>query len=74
MQSGEGRTGIEMKKSWEKPKLIILMRSKPEEQVLTICKTTSSAAMPSSEFEGCSQIVERAPMALCSDCSSWSAS
>jgi len=31
-------------KSWEKPQLIVLVRSQPEESVLTACKLTNSKA------------------------------
>ena len=70
----KGGQESEMKKPWQKPKLIVLVRGAPEERVLGACKTTSSAAMPSSEFEGCAQVVEGAPMALCTDCSTWGTS
>jgi len=29
-----------MKKQWEKPELVVLVRSNPEETVLTACKVT----------------------------------
>jgi hypothetical protein len=31
-----------MKKTWEKPKLIVLVRGRVEENVLSSCKTSSS--------------------------------
>ncbi|MBC8446887.1 MAG: hypothetical protein H8D78_03980 [Chloroflexi bacterium] len=34
------------KKQWQKPELIVLVRSKPEEAVLTACK---GAAMPGAD-------------------------
>lgn len=34
---------MEMKKEWEKPKLIVLIRGKPEESVLLFCKTLGYA-------------------------------
>jgi len=34
------------KKPWQKPELIVLVRSKPEEAVLVICKA------PNSQFQG----------------------
>jgi len=34
-----GRGQIEKKEKWVKPKLIILTRGKPEEDVMTACKT-----------------------------------
>ena len=35
-----------MKKQWEKPELIILTRSKPEEAVLTACKSNPQTLGP----------------------------
>jgi hypothetical protein len=32
---------VEMKKAWEKPQLIVLVRSTPEEAVLTGCKNAN---------------------------------
>jgi len=34
------------KEKWGKPKLIILTRGKPEERVLTTCKTAAMNVMP----------------------------
>jgi len=31
------------KKPWQKPELIVLVRSNPEESVLTVCKNASAA-------------------------------
>ena len=31
------------KKAWQKPELIVLVRSKPEESVLTFCKNANAA-------------------------------
>ncbi len=44
------------KKSWEKPQLIALVRSRPEEQILSACKTVNSSygVGPSSNIGGCS--------------------
>jgi hypothetical protein len=42
------------KKEWERPELIVLARSKPEEAVLTACKFTGSG--PSS-FENWCKLV-----------------
>ena len=41
--SGEKGDNLKMKKIWEKPKLIILVRGRPEESVLAGCKTTGTA-------------------------------
>ena len=42
-------------KTWEKPKLIVLVRGKPEEAILTVCKTGDGTATsgPHWEFMGC---------------------
>ncbi len=45
-------------KAWQKPELVVLLRSRPEEAVLTVCKveTTPSGAQlaPSfNTFKGC---------------------
>jgi len=42
-------------KLWEKPKLIVLVRGKPEEAILTVCKTGDGTATsgPHWEFMGC---------------------
>jgi hypothetical protein len=40
-------------KVWEKPQLIILARSKPEEAVLTACKTDATAGGNASQNAGC---------------------
>ena len=41
------------KKQWQKPQLVVLLRSKPEEAVLTACKTASLSAGPKNAQEGC---------------------
>jgi hypothetical protein len=33
-----------MKKTWQAPQLIILTRSKPEEAILSVCKTVAGAS------------------------------
>ncbi len=42
-------------KTWEKPKLIVLVRGKPEEAILMNCKTGSNTIPGGSYwyFEGC---------------------
>jgi hypothetical protein len=37
--------GEAMKKTWKKPKLVVLYRCKPEESVLAICKADISGSM-----------------------------
>jgi hypothetical protein len=44
-----------VRKEWEKPQLIILVRGRPEEAVLTACK--SSGAGPGTDFAACTDIV-----------------
>ena len=41
------------KKEWRKPELIVLVRSKPEEDVLVICKFTSVRGGPSYVNHAC---------------------
>lgn len=38
MKKNKGKEESVLKKTWEKPKLIILVRGKPEESPLSICK------------------------------------
>ena len=44
-------------KTWEKPKLVVLVRSKPEEAILTTCKLqpgmTGQAGVPLAQQAGC---------------------
>ncbi len=42
----------ENKKAWVTPELIVLVRSKPEEAVLTGCKTAAAAIGPSNAGAG----------------------
>ena len=41
-------------KKWEKPQLIVLVRSRPEESVLETCKTGFESG-PGAGFAGCMQ-------------------
>jgi len=41
------------KKKWERPKLIVLVRSRPEEVVLSYCKGMGGSADPSSGHGPC---------------------
>ena len=34
--------GVEMKKTWRKPKLVVLFRGRPEEYVLAACKSANN--------------------------------
>jgi hypothetical protein len=42
-----------MMKTWEAPKLIVLVRSRPEEMILQSCKTCHIMAGPGNFFDGC---------------------
>jgi len=53
-----------MKGAWEKPELIVLARSKPEEAVLQGCKAVTGFTGPNDANTGCKQ----APGPLCVDC------
>lgn len=41
------KKGRPHEKAWQKPELIMLVRSKPEEAVLTTCKVRGAAVGPS---------------------------
>jgi hypothetical protein len=40
-------------KTWQKPQLIVLVRSKPEEALLGTCKAATFGASPQNEWPGC---------------------
>ncbi len=42
-----------MKKMWEKPELIVLLKNRPDESVLTGCKTQSSGITPGTNAQMC---------------------
>ena len=45
-----------MKKKWEKPNLVVLLRSSPEEAVLAICKSNnpnSPSSGPNNSYDKC---------------------
>jgi len=46
-----------MTKVWQKPKLIILYRGRPEESVLLGCKTATSGAAVRAKDNGCAYTV-----------------
>ena len=52
-----------MKKTWEKPKLIVLARSRPEEYIITACKLPLQAG-PGDVENGCYIM----PVAVCVTC------
>ena len=41
------------KKEWRKPELIVLVRSKPDETILVICKATTGRGGPNYYNTGC---------------------
>lgn len=45
--------GVVMKKEWQDPDLIVLIRGKLEENVLAVCKTANTNACP---FVSCNQL------------------
>jgi len=45
--------GFEEKLVWKTPELIVLVRSRPEEAVLTGCKISGSTTQPQSTESGC---------------------
>ena len=42
------------KKKWQKPELVIMVRTTPDEVVLTVCKGNNSAQSPAVNFSLCS--------------------
>ena len=42
-----------MRKTWQKPKLIVLVRGRPEERVLGDCKSAEDSGGPSSDEGDC---------------------
>jgi len=44
------------KKNWERPKLIILERGRPEELVLAGCKTSGIKTKAKIKLSGCDQV------------------
>ena len=57
-----GRGKLERKRKWVKPKLIVLLRGKPEETVVLACKTGSGS--PGTAWIGCQATVP----AFCTQC------
>lgn len=56
------------KKIWQRPKLIILERGRPEEMVLAGCKMAGSKAKTSNKKSGCMRL------GACKPCSEFSTS
>jgi hypothetical protein len=69
-----------MKKTWETPKLIVLVRNNPQEAVLFYCKAAPSlvalvAVINPTAFQmGCTQLSAPANTPQCASCSALSAS
>ena len=59
-----------MKKKWQKPELVVLLRGEPNEAVLTGCKLKESGSGPNPFFDGCKLEQTGAPDD-CARCFSW---
>jgi hypothetical protein len=55
------RKKSEMKKIWEKPKLIILLKGRPEELVLANCKGSNFTGGRANRNNGCKYLICLAP-------------
>jgi hypothetical protein len=42
-----------MKKTWESPKLIVLVRSRPQEGILQTCKSDAAGGSPQVDLTAC---------------------
>jgi hypothetical protein len=63
-----------MKKTWETPKLIVLVRNNPQEAVLSVCKGYVDALIagdggPNSYESSCMMITGSTAFQLCEECS-----
>ena len=46
-----------MKKAWEKPRLLVLVRGRPEEVLITTCKYVAPGLSgPTMAYDGCWQV------------------
>jgi hypothetical protein len=54
------------KKEWSEPELIVLVRSKPEEAVLSVCKTEAILTGDAGLYDGCMR--DHATDAVCYSC------
>jgi len=59
-------------KTWQKPLLIVLVRSNPEETVLTVCKTGDPSTQPQYLYPGCA--LYTSSVVGCMFCSNWGSS
>jgi hypothetical protein len=59
-----------MKKAWQKPKLVVLLRSKPNEAILTVCKLSPTQQVHSGPMPTVDACYWRDSGGLCSmgDC------
>jgi len=62
-----------MKKTWESPKLIALVRAQQSETVLTYCKESGETGAQNA-FSGCYEAPDAAVLVLCQYCSDLQAS
>jgi hypothetical protein len=60
------RKGCKMRKTWQKPKLVVLVRGRPEEFVLAACKT---AGAPTEVTPTINESDCRQNLVNCEDCS-----
>ena len=49
------RKGCKMRKTWQKPKLVVLVRGRPEEFVLGQCKDVGTPGTPVGDDTDCNQ-------------------
>ena len=59
-----------MQKTWQRPQLIVLVRSEPEEAILQTCKGYQVGAIPMSGYDGCGEGTEP----VCVTCTVYSTS
>ena len=60
-----------MKKLWEKPNLVVLIRSRPEESVLVHCKLGYTGGGPDSRVQGCHAATSCNTMDDSGNCTDW---
>jgi len=51
-----------MKKAWEKPQLVVLVRSQPQEAILILCKGDGVAQSSGDSYGGCETYVPACEM------------
>ena len=55
-------------KQWEPPRLMVLVRGKPEESILTACKGGAILTDPRGDFSNCTWVPTPPFSALCPNC------